>query len=138
MSVFDELPECYINLAIAVVQQVVDDYKGSYKRYLKRGVKSKRLLELEDWFENGEGHFYSLGKGLYIMKTVQEELNRKRIRGYDHNVEIQGRTQTLRQWAEEYGIPLSLLSLRLNYGWTYEEAITTPRGGRRERRQEKI
>lgn len=42
-------------------------------------------------------------------------------------VTLNGKTQTLTQWASESGIPLATLWARLSkYGWTIEKALTTP------------
>lgn len=38
-----------------------------------------------------------------------------------------GRTLTQKQWSIETGIPLTTISKRLDYGWTPERAVTTPR-----------
>ncbi|AUR97265.1 hypothetical protein NVP1238A_16 [Vibrio phage 1.238.A._10N.261.52.F10] len=36
-------------------------------------------------------------------------------------------TRTIREWADETGLPLTALRCRLNNGWTVEEVLTTPR-----------
>ena len=134
MSEFDTLPEGYIQLAIAVCQQAAEDYKTEYKRYLKHGVKTKRFRELEHWFQYGWGKHYSFGKGALILKMLREEVDaqRKRGRGSDRPIEYNGVTKSLYEWADEYGISRKTLSVRLSKGWTIEEALTTPLGGRRE------
>lgn len=44
----------------------------------------------------------------------------------NHTVTYQGRTQTLSQWAKEFGLNSSTLHRRLKEGWPVEKALTTP------------
>lgn len=49
-----------------------------------------------------------------------------------HELTYDGRTQTIREWAAELEMPWPTLYDRVNRnGWTTEEALTTPLGGRR-------
>lgn len=49
-------------------------------------------------------------------------------------IEFNGKAQTLRAWAEELNMPWPTLYDRINRnGWTIEEALTIPLGGRRKR-----
>lgn len=49
-------------------------------------------------------------------------------------IEFDGKAQTLRAWAEELNMPWPTLYDRINRnGWTIEEALTIPLGGRRKR-----
>lgn len=51
-----------------------------------------------------------------------------------HELTYDGRTQTIRQWAEELEMPWPTLYDRVNRnGWTTEEALTIPLGGRRKK-----
>lgn len=48
-----------------------------------------------------------------------------------------GRTQTIKEWAEELEMPWPTLYDRINRnGWTVEEALTIPLGGRRKKNKE--
>ena len=40
--------------------------------------------------------------------------------------EYSGRSQTLTEWAKEYGITIQIIKNRLNHGWDLERAIITP------------
>lgn len=44
----------------------------------------------------------------------------------DRVFEYAGKSQTLREWAEEYGISRGTVWNRLQAGWSFEEALTTP------------
>lgn len=51
-----------------------------------------------------------------------------------HEVTFEGRTQSIRAWAEELEMPWPTLYDRINRnGWTVEEALTIPLGGRRKK-----
>ena len=56
--------------------------------------------------------------------TAKEQANNKR---WNHLITYNGKTQTMKEWAEELGIKLSTLSQRINsYRWSDEKALTTP------------
>lgn len=56
--------------------------------------------------------------------TQKEQCNNKRN---NINVEYNGETKTLKQWAEKYGIKYKLLHDRYRrYGWEFEKALLTP------------
>lgn len=58
--------------------------------------------------------------------TIKEQQNNKRN---NHLLTYNGKTQTMRQWADELGLGYFTLAARLNrYGWTVEEALSTPAG----------
>lgn len=41
-------------------------------------------------------------------------------------ISIDGKTQTLKQWCEEYGLNYNTIKQRIGYGWTIEQAFTKP------------
>jgi hypothetical protein len=55
--------------------------------------------------------------------THEEQANNRRNTWY---VEWQGRTQSVRAWADELGMTYKVLSMRLLSKWTIERAMTTP------------
>lgn len=51
-----------------------------------------------------------------------------------HELTYDGRTQSIREWATELEMPWPTLYDRINRnGWTVEEALTIPLGGRRKK-----
>lgn len=53
----------------------------------------------------------------------------------NHRINYTAETLTLAQWAEKRNIPYQTLWLRLyRYGWSVEEALTIPIGGKRKKK----
>lgn len=74
--------------------------------------------------DNNRG--YEPGNCRWVRMNIQANNKRQ-----NRVVEFQGRSQTLAQWAQEYGIDWHVLRARLDrYGWSIEEALTTPVGER--------
>lgn len=55
--------------------------------------------------------------------TKKEQANNRRS---NRVLTLDGRTQSMTQWAEELGIDASTLWRRLHYGWPVERALTEP------------
>lgn len=110
-------------------------------------MTSKQLKELGK--QHGVKNWWNLSKAA-LISALSEILNKKN----DHeaeseNVEIKklkkpnlkiheltydGRTQSIREWAKELEMPWPTLYDRVNRnGWTTEEALTIPLGGRRKK-----
>lgn len=63
-------------------------------------------------------------KGNCKWSTKKEQGNN---RGNNHYLTFEGKTQTLKQWADEKGIEFETLRGRIDVnGWTIEKALTTP------------
>ena len=106
--------------------------------YNKRGIyegwigNNGYLTFLSDMGERPEG--YSIeridnNKGYYPdnckWASMKEQENN---RGNNNQIEYQGQTKTITQWAEEYGLSHQTLRHRLNKrGMTIEEALTSPK-----------
>jgi NADH:ubiquinone oxidoreductase subunit len=56
--------------------------------------------------------------------TIKTQGNNRRT---NHLLEAFGRTLTIQQWCDEYGIPDTTFHNRLKRGWTIEDALTKPR-----------
>lgn len=116
----------------------------SYHRYGGRGIKVCK--EWEDSFENFKN--WALQSGYNDTLTIDridvngdyEPTNCRwaTIKVQENNrtdnivVEYEGKSQTLAEWAEEYGFKYTTFYRRIERGWDFEDALTIPvrkRGG---------
>lgn len=58
-----------------------------------------------------------------VWATRSEQMRNRRI---THMLTMGGETKALSAWAEQYGLRIGTLHLRLKNGWPVEAAITTP------------
>ncbi len=105
-------------------------------------TRSNRLLTLNGETKNVTQWASELGVAPGIISNrlrygwstedaLTRPVTRKPRRLYRHN----GKSQTLRAWARESGISYEVLQKRIGrHGWTIEEALTVPTGGRRKQR----
>lgn len=63
--------------------------------------------------------------------TPSEQANNTRR---NRNFTLNGKTQTLAQWCNEYGAKYGTVHQRLKMGWTFEEAISLPKNTRAHKR----
>lgn len=112
-----------------------------YNNYGGRGISMceswmDSFEEFRDWaLENGYTDDLSIDRidvnGNYEPSncrwvTIKEQANN---RTDNHLLTYNGKTQTISQWAEELGLKPHTLQARINYyGWTIEEALSTPVG----------
>lgn len=69
-----------------------------------------------------------------IQETITEPKKLKKPNLKIHELTYDGRTQSIREWAKELEMPWPTLYDRVNRnGWTTEEALTIPLGGRRKK-----
>lgn len=61
-----------------------------------------------------------------MRQFINIALEGKEIVLLDVTVEYNGKSQTLTQWAEEYGMKYISLYDRITSGWDFESALTTP------------
>lgn len=123
----------YVDLSIAIVQQAAEDYRRAYKRYLLRGIRSERLDELEEFFTSNHGKLCCLGMNKKILAEIRRE-----VEASNHDycivgrpITYRGKTQNIIDWSKELGIKYKTLLKRFIRGWSDEEALSTPLGGKR-------
>lgn len=69
--------------------------------------------------------------------TIKLESKKKKPNLKIHELTFEGKTQSIRAWAEELEMPWPTLYDRVNRnGWSTEEALTIPLGGRRKNNKE--
>lgn len=67
----------------------------------------------------------------WASRTTQSN-NRRSCRIYSLN----GKSQTLKQWCEEYGVSYKAIYARISRGWSFEEAISFKADARKSTRKE--
>lgn len=93
------------------------DFEPFYKWAMANGYRDDFTI---DRIDNSKG--YSPDNCRWA--TAKEQSNNKRNNCL---IEYNGKTQTISQWAEEYGLMYATLRDRLNrYHWDIEKALTTP------------
>jgi hypothetical protein len=120
----------------AMIQRCENPKCDAYENYGARGI-----TVCDEWhdFERFIADMGARPKGFSIDRidndqgyckancrwaSTTQQLNNRRN---NRMVELDGRKQTIAEWAEEKGIVWSVLRGRLDrYGWSIEEALTTP------------
>lgn len=120
-----------------------------YPRYGGRGIKVcdewQDFATFKDW---ALSHGYEQGLSIdridndrdYCPENCRFVNNKiqSNNRSNNHYVEYNGKTQTISQWAEEYGLQYFQLQSRLKYGWSFEKALTTPIDKIRSERRKRV
>ena len=119
-------------------------YDSSSKHYKNYGLRGIRICG--EWLgDDGLDNFrkWAIESGYHKGLTIDRRDNNKdyspdNCRWVDMKIqsnnkrnnvwlEMNGKTQTLTQWCEEYNVPYPRVRVRIrNMGWTLQEALTTP------------
>ena len=133
------------NIYKSMISRCYHKENNRYARYGGRGIGvcDEWLHDKTKFFEWAFANGYSNDLTLDRIKvnenyspnncrwaTQKEQSNNTRS---NHLVTYNEKTQTIAQWAEEVGIMYDTLSRRLSHGWSVEEALTTPPGGKRKK-----
>jgi hypothetical protein len=117
-------------------QRCLNPNCADYKNYGGRGIKvCDRWLEFQnfladmgrrpsprhslDRLDNNKGY----EPGNCLWRTYEDQNNNTRANRF---LELNGRTQTMAQWAREYGLPAYSVSHRISRGWSLRDAVLTP------------
>ena len=118
--------------------------QDSYSRYGGRGItvcdEWQRFEPFAEW-ANANGYCdglsidridvngnYEPGNVRFVSMKIQQN-----NRSNNHYITFQRKTQTIAQWAEELNMNARLINCRLFRGWSAEEALTIPPGGKRKK-----
>jgi hypothetical protein len=122
---------------LGMIQRCTKKNQHNYSRYGGRGIKvCDRWFDIENFIAdmgerpslkhtlervNNDGDY---GPDNCCWATMKEQsLNKRQA----HILTFNGKSQTLREWADELHIKYSTLACRVDlYGWTTEKALTTP------------
>lgn len=122
---------------LAMKQRCNNPRTSGYKHYGGRGIQV-----CQRWLDSFSNFYIDMGtrpspehtvdrldpNGNYSpdncrWATLSEQANNTRSSRF---VEFQNKTQTVSQWAKHLGVSKSLISYRLNSGWSIEKTLTTP------------
>ena len=130
-----ELPE--YTTWLAMKQRCQDPNSTSYSRYGGRGIKVCRrwAFSFQDFLEdmgskptpchsierkNNDGDYEPDN---CVWATAKEQANNRRSNTI---LSVNGKAQTLAQWADETGFGTNAICNRLEDGWTVDRALTEP------------
>ncbi len=115
-------------------------FDRAYKNYGARGI----VVEWENYEQFFRDMYKTYSPGLTLDRidndgnysplncrwaTAKEQANNTRK---NRQITLDGITKTTTQWCEELGLRVGTVNQRINhYGWTFEEAFTTPVGTRK-------
>ena len=122
---------------IHMIHRCTDPKYSSYEHYGARGIKvcDRWLNSLEnfhadmgdapdgmelDRYPNNDGNYEPSN---CRWATRVEQMNNTRR---NRLISFQGRTQTVSQWAREFGLDGHTISKRLKRGWSEEKSVSTP------------
>lgn len=97
------------------------DYQAFHDWAISNGYRDDLTIDRID--VNGN---YEPNNCRWVTQKVQQN-----NRSNNHLITFNGKTQTMSQWADELGMRAMALQHRIMRGWTVEQALTIPIGGRR-------
>lgn len=103
----------YGGRGISICEEWLDNFESFYRWAISNGYSDTLTI---DRIDNNKG--YSADNCRWITRTKQC-LNTR----YNKFIEYNGKTQTLKEWADELNIPYHKTWRRLNRGWSFERAI---------------
>lgn len=106
----------YGGRGISIYEEWKNDFKAFYDWSMANGYQEDLTIDRID--NNGN---YEPNNCRWVSQKVQQ--NNK---SNSCLIEYNGKSLTLSQWAELYGLNYSTVKSRLSYGWTIEKALLTP------------
>lgn len=106
----------YGGRGISICDEWKNDFKTFYDWAMSNGYADNLTIDRID--NNGN---YEPSNCRWVNQKVQQ--NNKSNSCF---IEYNGKSLTLSQWAELYGLNYSTLKSRLSYGWTIEKALLIP------------
>lgn len=100
------------------------EWRDSFEAFLRDMGEAPEGTSLER-IDNDKGYY---PKNCMWTSPKEQANNRRDC----HDLEYNGKKQTLTQWAEEYKIPRPTLDERIRHGWKLEQALTVPVGQTRQ------
>lgn len=119
-----------------IINRCYNKAGADWKLYGNRGIKvcGRWRYSFENFYKD-MGSTYKKGRAIdridnngdYEPKNCRwaTQKQQQRNRRNNHNITFNGKTQCIAAWAEELGIKISTLGMRLSYGWSIEKALMT-------------
>ena len=105
---------------------ICDDWLDDFRNFLSDMGECPEGLSLE---RNDNDGNYEPSNCRWATKKEQA-----RNRRSNHNLTLKGETHCMVEWAKITGIKRATIAMRiLKYGWSVEDALTIPAGGRSSR-----
>ena len=118
----------YGGRGITICDEWLNDFVSFYLWAIANGYSDKLSI---DRIDNNKGYMPSNCR--WAECEIQSR-NRRSNRRFSYN----GKTQTLAEWAREYGIDRKTLSDRMDrFGWSFERALITKAGASYDHRRNK-
>lgn len=118
-----------------LIQRCENPKDPMYKDYGARGIRNEfaSFIQFKEWaYENGYEEELTLDRedndGNYSPENCHWISNKKQQSNKRNNVvlEVEGKSQTLTEWANETGIPYAAMCSRVKRGWSDEDTVTIP------------
>ena len=103
--------------------RVCDRWRGSFVLFLEDMGKCPDGIEL-DRFPDKNGNYEPSNCRWATDHQQTRNMRRNRL------ITFRGKTQCVTDWADEVGLSVTCIRLRLNKGWDVERALTTPSKGK--------
>lgn len=112
----------YGGRGITICEEWLKDFSSFYSWALSSGYQEGLTIERV----NNDGP-YSPDNCKWATKEEQDANRRN-----NHRLTYKGETKTVTQWAKLTGLPAAAILSRIRYGWSPDEIIETPSGGKSE------
>lgn len=106
----------YGGRGISIIEEWISDFQVFYDWSMKNGYRSNLTLDRKD----NDGNYCPEN---CRWTTPKEQANNTR---HNHNIEYNGETHTIAEWAEIKGLTKNALYHRLSRGWSISDALSIP------------
>lgn len=118
-----------------LIQRCNNPNDPMYKNYGDRGIRNEftSFDQFKEWaYNNGYEEELTLDRrdndGNYSPENCRWVTNKTQQSNKRSNIiiEVDGKSQTLTEWANETGIPYHAMRSRIQWGWSDEDVVTMP------------
>jgi len=106
---------------VTVCDEWIDNFKAFYEWAIKNGWSKGLQLDKDKLSPSQLGMIYSPEYCCFLTQKENMQYKKNTVK-----IEYNGVVKSLVQWAEHFNITPSVVRERLDYGWSPEEALSTP------------